>query len=174
VIRGRIVRNNPKPVINRAGARPKATLARAAIVFSLFLFISAILNGCQTRRYAMENVQIPYVVVKQTIMKTMPGGVRSSSPNGREMISNYFAPRNFYQDATDRPERAYAKVVILGSSRPFKLDIQGFREVRERGSREYVNLGEDPELTRLLVQYFKDALADRREDRNVIDDFRAF
>jgi hypothetical protein len=171
---GRSVLSRLKPASRRARVRPKATLARALIVFSLFLFASAALNGCQTRRYAMENVQIPYVVVKQTIMKTMPGGVRSSSPNGREMISNYFAPRNFYQEATDKPERAYARVVILGSSRPFRLDIQGLREARERGSRTYVDLGEDPELTRLLVQYFKDALADRREDRNVIDDFRAF
>jgi hypothetical protein len=168
VIRARIVEDlfKQRSVFN-------STIMRNVVLMSAALS-ALLMSSCQTRRYAMENVQVPYVVVKQTIMKTMPGGVRSASTNGREMTSGYFSPTNFYEDATERAERAYAKVTILGSSRPFKLDIQTFREMKEVGSRRYINLGQDHDLTKLLARYFKDALADRREERNVIDDFRAF
>jgi hypothetical protein len=48
------------------------------------------------------------------------------------------------------------------------------REQKLRGASTYKSLGSDKKLAQELAKRFKAALADRREDRNVIDDFRAF
>ena len=93
--------------------------------------------------------------------------------NGRELTSGYFTPADWEEDATDKSERAYAKVLILGSGRPYRIDVHVFREKRSKAG-AYAKTGEDHKLTNTLVERLKEALADRREDRNIIDDFRVY
>lgn len=116
---------------------------------------------------------VAFTTVKKVVMNILPQGVREESLNGREVTSGYFNPRNWEEDASEKSERAFAKVLILGSSRPYSIDVHVFKEKR-RGSGNYRNAGEDRKLTKDLVDRIKEALADRREDRNIIDDFRAF
>lgn len=100
------------------------------------------------------------------------GSVKEQSLNGRELTSYYFNPKDFDEDATDRAERAYAKVTILGSGRPYTIEVRVFREKRIKG--QYTLIGEDRKLSNELLERIREALADRRDDRNIIDDFRAF
>ena len=145
---------------------------------SLYLGINYFgLSGCASKStVAINDVMTPYTTLKNVIKKSMPQGVVAESVNGREMTSGYFTPTNFYESGDSKTERVYAKVLILGSSRPFKVEVQCLRERRGRegGKGTYLPQGEDVRLSKQLAQYFRDALADRREDRTLIDDFRPF
>lgn len=111
--------------------------------------------------------------VKKTVISLLPQGLKDESLNGRELTSGYFNPKNWDEDGTDLPERAIAKVLILNSGRPYKIDVHVYKEKRVKEG-AYKKGSEDKKLTKDLVDRIKDALADRREDRNIIDDFRAF
>ncbi len=139
---------------------------------ALFLFFSAILTSCQTTKPAVTGVVLSYNTLKTILGNYMPGGIREQSPNGRKLYSGYFVPRNFDEDGTEAADRAYGIVTILGSSRPYNVDIEVLRERKSGGN--YQPEGRDKALTKKLTERLRQALADRREDRNVIDDFRAF
>lgn len=144
----------------------------ALLLFAAFLIASMLLTGCMTPP-KIQGVMLPFMAVKKTVINQMPmGSVKHESLNGRELTSYYFNPKDFDEDATDRAERAYAKVTILGAGRPYGIDVKVMREKRTRG--KYTLVGEDRKLTKELIDRIREALADRRDDRNIIDDFRAF
>jgi hypothetical protein len=153
------------------GRNKNTSPVAAAFLFFLFLGISVLITGCQTAK--IQNVMLSLNTVKKTVMSVLPQGMKEESLNGRELTSGYFNSRNWDEDATDMAERAYAKVLILNSGRPYKLDVNVFREKRQKDG-TYKSGAVDRKLTKDLVDRLKDALADRREDRNIIDDFRAF
>jgi hypothetical protein len=130
------------------------------------------MTGCQAPA-KINNVALSLQTVKKTINNIIPQGMKDESLNGREITSGYFNPKNWEEDATDKAERAYAKVLILGEGRPYRIDVHVFKEKKNK-SGTYHKTGEDRKVTKELVDRLKDALADRREDRNIIDDFRAF
>ena len=155
--------------IKTGGAQSFRRTFGLAILFTLQFLNTA----CTSNAVAIDDVMIPYVSLKQTIKKVMPQGLSGESENGREMISGYFAPTNFYENTTTKPERMYAKVLVLGSSRPYRMEFHVFRERRQK-SGHYSLVGEDIFLSKQLAQYFKEALADSREDKGLIDEFRPF
>jgi hypothetical protein len=158
----------------RTVTRAVRILARSlAPVMFLVVPLAAALSGCSTNA-AIRDVMLPYNTVRQTVVSNLPFGLRKQSINGRELTSNYFSGTNIANDGAEAADRAYAYVVILGSSRPFQITVKVVRERRGKKSRSYAVVGEDKKLTHEMVKRLKEALADRREDRNVIDDFRAF
>jgi hypothetical protein len=70
--------------------------------------------------------------------------------------------------------RAYAHVLLLGDRRPYKISVRVFIEKRPKDSLQYSPAGEDPGLAQELADKITQNIANRREDRNAIDDFRAF
>lgn len=144
----------------------------ALAIFFLFLGVSVLMTGCQSSA-KIDNVMLALTTVKKTVFAVIPQGVKEESINGRELTSGYFNPGNWDEDATDLGERAYAKVLILNSGRPYRIDVRVLREKRGKDG-GYKKAVEDRKLTKDLVDRLKEALADRREDRNIIDDFRAF
>jgi hypothetical protein len=151
-------------------APAKASPVKAVLLFMLFLGASFFLAGCQSAN--ITEVNIPYLTVRKIVVSNLPQGLREESLNGRELTSGFFSPHNWEEDATDKPERAFAKVLILNSGRPYDIKVTTDHEKRVKGT--YEDLGEDPKLTKQLVDRIQSALADRRDDRNIIDDFRAF
>ena len=150
----------------------RRTFSRTLVLAVLFMF-QFLNTACTSSAVAIDDVMIPYVSLKQTIKKAMPQGLAAESENGREMISGFFSPTNFYENTSTKPERMYAKVIVLGSSRPFRMEFHVFRERRQK-SGHYSLVGEDVFLSKQLAQYFKEALADSREDKGLIDEFRPF
>lgn len=115
--------------------------------------------------------------VKNFIHHTLPLGVLTISDNGREFFSQHFLlDKNEYIAAKDASLRYTARVLILNSSRPFDIEVEVRREVRrDAGGRiAYRDDGYDLRIARLLRDQLKDALAKRRDDLNLIDDFRVF
>ncbi len=154
-----------------ATERRKSEAKQALIIFALFLALSVILTSCVSTS-AIQNVPLSYNAIKTVVVSNLPGGVRRESPNGRTLTSAYFNPDSLKPEIAAAKIHAYAVVVILGSTRPYDIDIHVFKE--EKTVDGYEPLGEDTDLSDRLGERLRAALADRREDRNVIDDFRAF
>lgn len=140
------------------------------VFLSLTIGLGAL--GCQAPA-KINNVTLSLQTIRRAILSQLPQGIKEESLNGRELRSGFFNPKNWEEDATDKPERAYAKVLVLESGRPYRIDVHVFREKKDKTGK-YAKPIDDRILTRKLVNRLKEALADRREDRNVIDDFRAF
>ena len=121
---------------------------------------------------AIQNVTLSYNAIKTVVVSNLPGGARRESTNGRTLTSAFFNPTTLKAELVPAKIHAYAVVTILGSTRPYDIDIHAFKE--EKNLDGYEALGEDKDLSERLGERLRAALADRREDRNVIDDFRAF
>lgn len=153
--------------------RSAPSALKAFTLFALFLLFSAFVTGCQTgAKPGVTNIMLSYNSVKTILGNHIPQGIREQSSNGRRLLSGYFSPGNFDEEASEANERAYGIVTILGSSRPYSLSVEVMREKKSGG--DYRSEGRDKSLTKQLTERLRRALADRREDRNVIDDFRAF
>lgn len=158
-------------ILNRSSRSRRSLAIQAILMFALFIICSAILTSCSTAS-SIRDVPLSYNAIKTVVTANVPQGVRRESANGRELTSNYFEIETFKPEKSDANERAYSVVKILGSSRPYNVDVQVFREEKRKGI--WRADGGDSDMTEKLGERIKQALADRREDRNVIDDFRAF
>lgn len=115
--------------------------------------------------------------LRQASIQSLPIGLRSSSSNGRELLSQYFVLKSGkYQEAINLPVRWSAKIVLLGERRPYEVEIYVFKERRMEGSQgvEYQIEGQDFRLAKRVKDQLLQKLAQRREDLNIIDDFRVF
>ena|GEM_PF-1264009 len=157
------------------------SLFRSLIIclFGSWLLLAA---GCVTKpspgSVTLRQINISLGEVTNLIRKTIPLGIRTISPNNREFFSQHFLLMDGkdYSPAKDSSTRYYARMLILNSSRPFDLEIEVLREVRQdvNGRIIYAADGYDLRLARLLKQQVKEALSKRRDDLNLIDDFRVF
>lgn len=143
------------------------------------LAAALIIAGCSTfyKPLRIDNAHHPLARVRQLAIKTLPVGLRTSSTNGREVSSQYFLPdKKGYKDAIQSPVRLTAKIVILGERRPYSIEIYVFREerVRSGGRVKYQVRGQDFRVANRIKNELQARLAQRREDLNIIDDFRVF
>ena len=136
------------------------------------VFFYAFATGCASAEKTRE-FDRPWGVVRATVQKNMPLGVRTTSRNGRTFESNYFVPKgNWDDDGTTAKVRAFARTTILGSSRPYQVEVSVFRQHKEGG--EYSSPELDQDLSERLANKIEADIANRREDRNIIDDFKPF
>lgn len=150
-------------------------MIRRSAALAAALFIA----GCSTfhKPLRIDNAHHPFAMVRQTAIKTLPIGLRSSSSNGRELHSQYFLPdKKGYKLAIQSNVRLTAKVVILGERRPYTVEIYVFREERVMvgGKVTYQVRGQDLRVANRIKNELQARLAQRREDLNIIDDFRVF
>jgi hypothetical protein len=151
-------------------ARPEIGVGLYLILASLFLLVLA---SCAAKP-AITDLMLPINSVRATVAAQMPFGVRKESTNGREFTSGYFTTTSLDEDGTERSAREFAQVTILGPGRPYSIDVKVTREQKIKNTNRYRTVGLDKKLADELAKRIKEALAQRREDRNVIDDFRAF
>lgn len=145
-------------------------------LFGLILFLGL---GCSTfqRSVALREVDRKLVSLQENVRSVLPIGLRATSPNGREYLSKYFVPyRDDYKEADTAPRRWFAQIIVLGDRRPYDIEIYVKRERRviKRGTLTYVPDGLDLRIASNLRTKLEEALTQRREDTNIIDDFRAF
>jgi hypothetical protein len=125
----------------------------------------------------IKDVNMSLGEVKNFIRHVIPLGFRAISDNGREFYSQYFLmDKNSYVPVKDANMRYTARILILNSSRPFDIEIEVRHEVRRdfNGHISFGDNGYDLRIARQLRDQLKDALAKRRDDLNLIDDFRVF
>ena len=152
-------------------------LRLSTLVFSLALTSCATLGRNPSALY-MNEVDVPLSELRTTIVALLPMGLAGGSSNGRELTSKYFVPgpANTYKPGGDATQRYVAKIILLGDHRPYDVEVLVVGERRQlTGSVfRYVAYGADQRLTKQLVDRIQRELAKRRDDRNVIDDFRVY
>ncbi|MEZ0392662.1 MAG: hypothetical protein ACAH59_10625 [Pseudobdellovibrionaceae bacterium] len=135
-------------------------------------FLMALALGCATEGYRIKNQNLSLGDIKRAVEAAI-GEPRTISENQRTFYSQYFSRKPDPKfDPVKSKERAYAKVVILGDRRPYEVDVEVLIEVRD--SRGYVQSGTDLSEAKKVGKEIRAKLNLSREDRNVIDDFRAF
>lgn len=154
-------------------------MLRHFLIVSFLIFISGCASSFGNRHAVRINeLDLPLVELRRAATEIMPAGLRATSPNGRELLSRYFVlqGKRSYAQAGDALERYFAQILILGDRRPYDVEILVTHERRElRGNHfVYVITGYDSRLAKELEKKLRLELSKRREDLNVIDDFRIY
>lgn len=149
------------------------TLLRLA--FSFFILTLA---GCASwgSGIRLDPVDRPLNEIQAVVGKSLPLGQRRVEAAGREWFSQYFITKGrSFVAAHTAPVRYYAHVYILGDRRPYSIEVYVKRQRREAPSSDsYSDDGTDQELAKLIHKRIQFYLSKRREDLNIIDDFRVF
>lgn len=147
---------------------------KTRVIYSLVAITFAVFVTACSTGVVIENAPVHSLgLIAHVVTQMSPRGLRATSPNRREYFSNYFVPNtNFNEDATDHKERAYSHILILGDRRPYTTEVYVYRE--RRTDTGYKKVGTEKKLAQVLAIRIKEELAKGREDRNIIDDFRAF
>lgn len=124
----------------------------------------------------VQNLDRPLSELQRVAVASLPLGLRRTSPNAREFYSHYFIVRNReFMAPENAPERAYAVIYVLGDRRPYTMEVSVFRERREGSAgQRYGSPTLDLGLAEIVKHRVEEILSQRREDRNIIDDFRVF
>lgn len=152
------------------------TFVRGRIVIAALAALTILVSGgCASAPESVKDVMLPLAVVRKIVMDNVPGGLRKQSLNGREIDGEYFNAKNIDEPSDTARDRARAKIIILGSRRPYVLSVVVMVEKKVKGSKKkYDKLGPDRKLAKQVVKRLKEALANRPADINIIDEFRAF
>jgi hypothetical protein len=126
----------------------------------------------------LNNQNVSLIELKAMIKEVIPLGIRSISANGREFLSDvYIIQKSQYVAAKEAPTRYWARILILNEARPYDIEVEVRKEVRDdRGNqaRYFYAAGSEVTLAKILRAQLKDRLAKRRDDLNLLDDFRVF
>jgi hypothetical protein len=139
-------------------------------ILTAFLFFTTL--GCVSQSYRITDQNLSLGEVKRIVVSVI-GEPRSLSENQRTFYSRYFSRRpdpNF--DPERSKERLYAKVVVLGDRRPYDVEVEVI--VEEREGKAYQEVGADEVESTKLGKDIRNRLNQGRNERNAIDDFRAF
>lgn len=137
------------------------------------LWVVLFLVGCAGKS-TIDELSVSLNDLQSVSVGVLPLGQRTVSANGREHTSNYFSVKNGeYESAVNAKTRNYAVITILGDRRPYQLEVIVVVERRTEDG-EYYRSGYDEGLARVITRRIQKALHERREDRNIIDDFRVF
>lgn len=138
-----------------------------------FIVIFAyLLSGCVSKSYLIDNQNYSLGDLKKTLVSLI-GEPRKISENQRTLYSRYFSRKVDPKfDPEKSSERLYATITILGDRRPYEVQVEVISEIRDGGT--YVGQGVDEIETNKLGRGIRTRLNQGREDRNIIDDFRAF
>ncbi len=157
-------------------------VVQSALMVFCRVVILSVITGCSilgSGRYTVRVTELnhPLQLLQKLVVESLPRGHRTNSPNGREFMSKYYQViKGSYKDAEDSVDRFYAHVAILGDRRPYVIEIKVLQEERvlQGESVGYERVGYSLRLAKELEKTIRLRLTKRREDLNIIDDFRAF
>ena len=129
--------------------------------------------SCATKGQ-IRDLTLPLPVIKKVISENLPGGVRKESPNGRELTSDAFDPKDIDKSWDGKSVKAVARVTVLGTRRPYEILIVVERHQFDKRRGQFVALARDRALEAKIKARIQTGFAQRPNDLNVIDDFRAF
>ncbi|MBK9293735.1 MAG: hypothetical protein IPM57_04705 [Oligoflexia bacterium] len=146
------------------------------------LGLSLMLIGCSSANVASGPQNYAFTSVVSAVEKAMSMGIQKTSPNHREFYSRPFlVKQSKFALNEGLHERGLAKVVILGESRPYTLDVEVSiqrakvkKDKAEIQNHEYSHQRYDKRLANDLILKIISILDKRERNKNVVDDFRSF
>jgi hypothetical protein len=141
----------------------------------LFLALSLWhLVGCATNSARIDDLTIPLNELQRVAQENVPLKVIGKSPNGRELFSDYFViSGGEFEEAEGAGVRHQAVISILGDRRPYSIEVKVIRYRRDKNN-VLQQIGQDEGVARVIVRRIQQDLYKRRDNRNVVDDFRVF
>ncbi len=139
--------------------------------------ISGIMGGltsCVTKQEGtlLPETQLNMSESRKAIIAVI-GKPREISENGRELFSDFYDSRGLdYEPGKSGKERFYSHILILGDRRPY--DIRVIVLVEAKQGRGFTLVGYDNEKAQRLSEKIKKMLNQSRDNRNFIDDFKAY
>ncbi len=133
-----------------------------------------VLLGCASGAYSTHDYEYPILDIQNVIAQKLPEGVGAMNSNRRVLYSN-----RFFVKQSSREVPLIMRIVIRGDRRPYGLDVS-VRTVSARNPDliEAFDNGSDfrgqDSLAKRVVTEIETELAQRRKNKNIIDDFRAF
>ena len=154
-------------------------MLRRLLFFVSLLYITGCASSLGNRNaLRINSIDWPLAGLRTVISEILPGGQRAISPNGRELLSRHFVldGKTGYKEAGDALNRYFAQILILGDRRPYDIEILVTQEKRVMKGQHYTFkvVGYDVRLAKELETKLRAELTKRREDLNIIDDFRVF
>lgn len=148
----------------------KVFLSRVLSFVLLLLLSSCASYGGQR----IEAVERSLADLRKIVTQGLPLGMRTVSTNGREFYSKYFVVKDReFVEADNAAGRSYAVIYILGDRRPYAIEVVVHNEeINQAG--QYVRIGKDQRIAEVIRRRLLKELSKRREEINIIDDFRAF
>jgi hypothetical protein len=144
------------------------------MIYRIFVFLfAALLCSCATKGDALLTEQNQSLgEIKKAVIAAI-GDPRSVSENQRTVVSQYFglaSDKRF--DPKTSKVRMYSRVTILGDRRPYDIVVDVI--VEKKQGRLYQPVVTNPKEAQSILADIKKALHQSLEERNIIDDFRAF
>lgn len=143
----------------------------AILLFSLSVVFQL---GCQTDGVLLKDTPLNISETRKAIAGVI-GQPRATSENGREMVSKYY-DRKGNNDETHMKtsrERLSTHIAILGDRRPYDIQVEVVVEIRDKDGK-YQVVERDESRALKISKDIQKALVQSRDNRNLIDDFRAY
>ncbi|MBC7458238.1 MAG: hypothetical protein H7235_08175 [Bdellovibrionaceae bacterium] len=120
---------------------------------TVFLFL-----GCQTPGYFIPDNQLQLPDIRKAVNAVI-GKPRYVSINGREMVSEFHDEKFQHYDENGKSKLRYqTKVIILGTRRPYEINVLVSQDQFENQTKTYVLHGIDEGLSRQRAIIIKKAL----------------
>lgn len=141
-----------------------------------------ILSSCSTTSSTtVTKIDLPLPSIKKIVVESLPEGRFYISTNGREFLSNEFYPHGkhthlWYAPAAKNPRHYFAHMIILGSRRPYSIEVNVLEKSKKPALSETMvkTSRANPQLSKLLSERLEINLNKGLKELNVIDDFRVF
>jgi len=146
-------------------------MIRKTVVPFLLLLSSLYLTGCVTSGFYLDDVNRSMGDIRTAVKNVY--GIQSMNHNQRILITPPLKKNlNDPTPIKDLRERVYARIVIVGDQRPYRVLVEVYEE--NKVENDWVELDVDEGLSKEFARELNLELIESRDKRNVIDDFRAF
>lgn len=146
--------------------------------FALLLILSSQIWGCAVSGVQLQNVNKSTLEIKRGIIKALPVSIKYSAADSREFVSVPFVRYGKkLKEATNELQRAYAQIFIKGERRPYTIEVVVAVEESVTPlsvQKNFKVIGYDERIAKIILARLKAYLNQRREDTNLVDDFRVF
>lgn len=145
---------------------------------SLVALTMLILSGCAMGGPMFGPVNKSIVEIREAITKAVPVKMKYANKDSREYRSVPFVRYGKkIKEATSELQRAYVLIYIRGNKRPYTLEVVVPVEEAESPlaiQKDFRIIGYDERIAKIILARLKAQLNKRREDSNLVDDFKIF
>lgn len=147
---------------------------KLGLLNSLILTGLLVLFGCASASYSTYDYEYPIMDIQSVVAQKLPEGLGFVNTNRRIFYSKKFTVKE-----SNKNIPLVMRIIIQGDRRPYGLDVT-VRRVSPRipHIEEAFENGRDfrgqESLAKRVVKEIETELVQRRKNKNVIDDFRAF
>lgn len=115
----------------------------------------------------------PLKDIRRAVNYALQGKVKNKSENNRTYYSKYHRPgKDIRLSATNQKERAQVVVTILGDRRPYQVTV--LYRIDRLTNGKYHKDHYDKGLASKYLEKIETYLSSRPEERDIIDDFKAY